>query len=78
MRARTEWREEHICPMCGYPREVCQDPATEWALDDPDPIRCHVTTRLFAARAAYAKNPTANPDGLLWVSRFKAPAGPTS
>lgn len=74
MRARAEWRDHHICPLCGFPREVCQAPETEWALEDPARVRCHITTRLRAAQSAYSKEPTGSPEGLLWETRFKPDA----
>jgi hypothetical protein len=71
MRARTSWRDEHICPLCGFPKEICQAPEAEFELDEPTRIRCHVTTRLRAAQKAYADDPTGRPDGLVWVPRFR-------
>lgn len=71
MRARAEWREQHICPECGFPKEFCQDPKTEWLLNDPERVRCHITTRLRRAQKAYADLPNSEPAGLLWIPTFK-------
>lgn len=76
MRARAAWRDEHLCPLCGFPREVCQAPETEFELDDPVRTRCHVTTRMRAAQKAYSQDPTSNPEGLLWSPQFKKQGTP--
>lgn len=74
MRARAEWRDQHICPECGFPKEFCQDPMREFDQEDPLRVRCHITTRLRRAQAEYAKDPTGEPAGLLWIPQFKPPA----
>lgn len=71
MRARADWRENHICPLCGYPKEYCQAPETEFELAEPTKIRCHITTRLRDAQRAYSQDPNAKPEGLLWVPGFR-------
>ena len=71
MRALATWREEHICPSCGWPKEICQAPATEFAVEVPLPTRCHVTTAMRRAQADYAKKSGANPEGLLWSARLR-------
>ena len=71
MRSLAKWRDEHICPSCGWPKEICQSPEAEFGLEVPPPTRCHVTTALRRAQKAYNEDPTANPDGLLWAARLR-------
>jgi hypothetical protein len=70
MRALARWRDREICPACGYPKSVCQDPGTENAVHVLAPTRCHVTTALREAQEAYRHSPGARPDGLLWNVDF--------
>lgn len=73
MRALATWRDEHICPSCGWPKAVCQAPETEFALEVPPPTRCHVTTAMRRAQKDYAKQDGANPEGLTWRAKFRDP-----
>ena len=66
MRALAQYRDDLLCPSCGWPKSVCQDPMTEFTARVPPPTRCHVTTAVNRAQKAYSEAPGANPDGLLW------------
>lgn len=66
-----QWRTDLICPLCGWPKSVCQDPKTEFRVEVPEAVRCHVTTALHLAQKAYSEKPGAVPDGRLWSARLK-------
>jgi hypothetical protein len=51
----ARWEDELLCPLCGWPKEICQNPANENAFDAAG-YRCHVTTALRRAQDA-ARNP---------------------
>lgn len=70
MLALETWKSERLCPLCGQPREVCQAPETEFALEVPLPTRCHVTTAVRRAQEARAKHPGEHDDALLWRPQF--------
>ncbi len=72
MLALQAWRDEHICPLCGWPKAVCQDPAREFDTEVPAPTRCHITTALRRAQKAYGEQQGANPEGLLWAAQLKS------
>lgn len=73
MRALAEYRSEMICPSCGWPREVCQSPEAEAAVEALPPTRCHVTTAIARAQEAWRDGPNAGyPEALLWGARVKA------
>lgn len=71
MLALAAWRARHVCGLCGMPREVCQDPDAEFALEVALPTRCHVTTAILRAKAARARAPGEHDDALLWGAQLK-------
>lgn len=74
MLALTAWREQHICPLCGMDKAVCQDPAIENKISVGLPIRCHVTTALRREQSArHAQYGTAgtHDDALLWSASIR-------
>lgn len=72
MTALAAYRREEICPLCGWPKSVCQAPETEWALDVPLPTRCHVTTAIKRAQEGRAASGGGKQDdALLWRATFK-------
>lgn len=72
MVALAAYRRDEICPLCGWPRKICQAPETEWALDVPLPTRCHVTTAINRAQEGRAAGGGGKHDGaLLWGARIK-------
>jgi len=65
MLALEQYRREVLCPCgCGYPAEISQDPATEFAIRVPPPTRCHIRTALAQEQKDSEDRPT--PEGLLW------------
>lgn len=65
MLALERHRREALCECgCGFPRAVSQDPATEFAVQVPPPLRCHIRTALVEAQKGADDRPT--PEGLLW------------
>lgn len=73
MTALQAWREAHVCPMCGWPREICQARETENALEVPPPTRCHVVTAIKRAQKARSSaGGGQHDDALIWGARFKA------
>ena len=70
MTALEKWRAESLCPLCGFPKEVCQSPQTEYRVSVPDPTRCHITTAIKKAQDARVKrygDSLKFEDGLLWA-----------
>lgn len=73
MTALAKWRDVEVCPLCGWPRDICQAAETEWALEVPLPTRCHVTTAIRRAQEGRAASGGGKQDtALLWGARFKA------
>lgn len=70
MLALQHWRES-ICPSCGWPKAICQDPTTEFRLNVPLPTRCHVTTAVDRAQESYSSLPGARLGGLLWRAEIR-------
>lgn len=56
MAALAEWREKHLCPLCGWPKSICQDGRNEGRFV-AEGYRCYVTTAIRAAQDA-ARKPT--------------------
>lgn len=58
-----------LCPICGYPKEICQAPenATKFAANPPS--RCHATAAL---RRFQEKNEYEYPDTLIWSADLKS------
>ena len=74
MAALAEYRERVLCPCgCGYPREVAQDPMTEFRTTVPAPTRCHVRSAIVRAQKSWAKeHPDSDMDGLLWGATVRS------
>lgn len=75
--AEPEWDEDTrnlalaldrapLCPACGGAAELCQDPATEFAWEVPQPVRCHRTTALHRVQRGYTEETNPFPEALLW------------
>lgn len=73
-RQETEWDEteqawmlalqdyrDSLCPLCGWPTTICQEPLNAHNFRAKLPTRCYVTTVIDIAqteeRAAYGKEP---------------------
>ena len=68
MLALEQYRTEVLCPCgCGWPKEISQDPMTEFTRRVPEPTRCHIRTGLAKAQQQYHDaNPQGEMTGLLW------------
>lgn len=72
MLALDAWEQEELCPLCGWPREVCQARESENLLQVPAPIRCHVTTAIKRAQEARsAAGGNKHDDALIWGAALK-------
>lgn len=72
MLALGEWETSAACPMCGWPKEICQARETENLLEVPPPIRCHVTTSIKRAQTGrQASGGGKYDDALIWSARLK-------
>jgi len=74
MLALAAWRDQNVCPLCGMEKSVCQDPAVEFKVSVPPPIRCHVTTAIRREQSArHQQYGTAgtHDDALLWSARVR-------
>lgn len=73
MLALSEWREKHLCPLCGWPKSICQDPRNEGRFI-AEGTRCYVTTAMRHAQEA-ARNPgdgvqaSAHQDAVAWSAK---------
>lgn len=73
MVALARYRTDELCPLCGWPREICQAAETEWSLDVPLPTRCHVTTAIKRAQEGRASSGGGKQDdALLWGARLRS------
>lgn len=76
MRALHEYRAEDLCPCgCGWPRTVSLDPMTEFRIEIPPPVRCHVRAALVKAQESYARQSGAVTEAALWTARLRSDAG---
>ncbi|MGW8565653.1 hypothetical protein [Isoptericola sp. NPDC055881] len=75
MLALAEWEASEVCPLCGWPKDVCQAREAEFGIDVPPPVRCHVTTAIRIAQKARAEgNAAPHEDALIWSAQAKSPA----
>lgn len=53
-----------LCPLCGMPSDICQNPANELKVRASDPVRCHFTTAASVRREVHTggKNGKAKPN----------------
>jgi hypothetical protein len=58
--------EDTLCPACGRPTSVCQNPDNDGRFAVRDPIRCHVTTALSMRLHADRDKKQLAPDALLY------------
>lgn len=77
MLALEKWRTERLCPLCGYPKDVCQAPEFTYRYDVNAPVRCRVTT---AIRQAQRGKEFPDPDALIFqttVTPYGTPSSPS-
>ncbi len=55
-----------LCPSCGGPAYLCQDPDLQFDWRVPAPVRCHATTALLAAQARVTEETNPQHAALLW------------
>lgn len=63
------WRRQNLCPLCGFPTEICQAPYGEYVYSTGEPVRCNVTTALRTAQKDHKDTPHA--DALIHVPVVK-------
>ena len=72
MTALAAYQRDEICPLCGWPKDVCQAPESEWLIDATLPTRCHTTTAIKRAQEARAAGGGGKyDDALLWGAELK-------
>ncbi|MDF2915994.1 MAG: hypothetical protein K0S70_211 [Microbacterium sp.] len=74
--ALERWRRENLCPLCGYPNEVCQAPYGTFVYGAEEPTRCNVTDALRSAQNAVKDRP--NRDALIWRPQVRPWGSPAS
>lgn len=57
--------ESSLCPLCGLPTRICQNPANEGLFDAEDPTRCHASTALILRQERYGEDAPQR-EALLW------------
>lgn len=58
-----------LCPICGYPKEICQAPENSTKFAASPPSRCHATAAL---RRFQKENEYEYPDSLIWSAQLKS------
>lgn len=83
--AEPEWDEEtrnlvlandqvDLCPRCGRPTFICQDPANQFNWKAQPPVRCHATTALRLAQKGVTEETNPAVDALIWRVALSAEA----
>lgn len=55
-----------LCPRCGRPSFICQDPDLQFNWRVPPPVRCHATTALIQAQARVDEKSNPQSGALMW------------
>lgn len=63
----AEYKSE-ICPVCGYPKSICQAPENKDRFVANPPTRCHATAAL---RRFQKDNEYEYPDAMIWSAELK-------
>lgn len=72
MLALDTWEQDELCPLCGWPKEICHARETETMLEVPAPTRCHVTTAIKRAQDGRTQQGGGKyDDALIWGARLK-------
>lgn len=58
-----------ICPVCGYPKEICQAAENSNKFAANPPSRCHATTAL---KRFQKDNEYEYPEALIWSAELKS------
>ena len=75
--AEPEWDEDtrnlalafddvNICPICGGPAALCQDPARQDDWVAQPPVRCHRKTAILQRQSSVTEETNAQMQALLW------------
>ena len=75
--AEPEWDEDarataialdrvDLCPLCGRPPSVCQDPRREFDWQALPPVRCHAHTARLRAQQQVTEETNPQSGALLW------------
>jgi hypothetical protein len=67
MLARQAYRREHLCSLCGMPKEICRAMATEGKVSI-DFERCHVTAELARKQRVHQKDQILLPESLAYTA----------
>jgi len=59
-----------LCPHCGGPAELCQDPERQDDYVAVDPIRCHAHTARLLKQKGYSEETNPALGALLWPVRL--------
>lgn len=62
-----DWYRRSLCPLCGRPVSVCQDPDNEYRFT-VDTVRCHAQTMISIYGKGAAEQP--HPEALLFRTRL--------
>ncbi|HEY1179556.1 MAG TPA: hypothetical protein VGF17_25660 [Phytomonospora sp.] len=60
-----------LCPRCGQPAEICQDPERQFDWQAGAPVRCHATTALREAQAKVSEETNPHTDALIWPLQLR-------
>lgn len=60
-----------LCPRCGGPAYLCQDPALAERWGAEKPVRCHRTTALREAQKGVTEATNPVVDALIWRSTLR-------
>jgi hypothetical protein len=68
-----QYYRDGLCPACGRPVDVCQNPDNEMKWTSPPPVRCHATTAVRERQDAQTsgKVKPRHADALLYRAELK-------
>lgn len=58
--------DDSLCPRCGQPASICQNPENEGRFDVEAPVRCFMTTDLIRAQEQYGDD-VPQREALIWT-----------
>lgn len=62
---------EHLCPICGREKSVCQSAELQDDWDVPPPTRCHATTAVRQHQKRLNEDTNPYQDALVWSTRLR-------
>jgi hypothetical protein len=60
----------HMCPACGGPAYLCQDPERQDDWRAGDPVRCHAQTARLARQKNVTEETNPHVSALMWPVRL--------